>query len=728
MTTTALIALLLTASGQRVGVNPNADVSHARVTSTGGTTARALRDRFADTWIVTDFGAACDGTTDDTSAIQAALNKARDSAIKKVRIPASTVVSSALVIHSGTWLDVDPAATVWLKTGSTGNMLRNAASVVSVRAVSDAAITAGSATLTSATAAFTSADVGRSIEVAGANAGGVSLWTTIAAVTNGTTATLATAAVTSVSGAAASLWNRDSDITVTGGTWDRGSATGADPTGKHSLLFRHVDLLTIRDTHIKTGTGAKYAIAIGDAVDVHAQRLKFTTASDGIHFQGPASRITVRDVTGVATGDDTVAFTARDYTQFDDVHGDIIDVLVDGVRGSSQLAQVKVIGGTGTVLRRMTIRNLDGSGGTYGVIVSDDTTGATDMDGLLIESVMSSAAEVVYLGTTGGRNATVRDVRLVYPRAAGSTLVKIGGVWESVTVAGVTRAGWIAGSHTPIGVTGTVGSLSLSDVQIALGAAATTANNGIHLGGTFGSVRIDGVSADVSNGVQNESLITIPTEGTVSGALEVSGLRATYSGAATKANHSSAGVLNVSGQVGSVVVRGFTSLLDAADTGSNVIRVGSTGVVGRLSASGVHAVNGRAVIETTAGGSVGSIRLDGSYAESMGRLANVFVSTDMTLDDVASKSHLNAPIYVSGATLTLRGHTFQQLTSITNGIQRGATETVRVIHPDFPVNLAILAKADGDVAFNTNAALACGVGRVISNGTNWKNVYSGLTY
>jgi peptidoglycan/xylan/chitin deacetylase (PgdA/CDA1 family) len=47
MTTTALIALLLAASGQRVGVNPNADVSHARVTSTGGTTARSLADHLA---------------------------------------------------------------------------------------------------------------------------------------------------------------------------------------------------------------------------------------------------------------------------------------------------------------------------------------------------------------------------------------------------------------------------------------------------------------------------------------------------------------------------------------------------------------------------------------------------------------------------------------------------------------------------------------------------------
>lgn len=67
--------------------------------------------------------------------------------------------------------------------------------------LTDGAITNGSATFTSATAAFTSDAVGKSIRVAGAGPAGADLLTTISAFTNSTTVTLAASASTTVSGA-----------------------------------------------------------------------------------------------------------------------------------------------------------------------------------------------------------------------------------------------------------------------------------------------------------------------------------------------------------------------------------------------------------------------------------------------------------------------------------------------------------------------------------------------
>jgi hypothetical protein len=61
---------------------------------------------------------------------------------------------------------------------------------------------------------------------------------------------------------------------------------------------------------------------------------------------------------------------------------------------------------------------------------------------------------------------------------------------------------------------------------------------------------------------------------------------------------------------------------------------------------------------------------------------------------------------------------------VTLGIRRDSTAAVRVISDAMPVDLAVLAKNMGDRAYNTNAALGCGVGPAISDGSQWKNIYT----
>ena len=77
------------------------------------------------------------------------------------------------------------------------------------KTVTDASITAVTATLTSATAGFTANDVGKQIIVVGAGTSGKNLWTTIATYVSATQVTLASAAGTTVSGASMTFGTDD---------------------------------------------------------------------------------------------------------------------------------------------------------------------------------------------------------------------------------------------------------------------------------------------------------------------------------------------------------------------------------------------------------------------------------------------------------------------------------------------------------------------------------------
>lgn len=77
------------------------------------------------------------------------------------------------------------------------------------RTVTDGAMTASSATLTSATAAFVAQDAGQTITVTGAGASGATLTTTISAYVSATQVTLAASAATTVSGATVTVTPAD---------------------------------------------------------------------------------------------------------------------------------------------------------------------------------------------------------------------------------------------------------------------------------------------------------------------------------------------------------------------------------------------------------------------------------------------------------------------------------------------------------------------------------------
>jgi hypothetical protein len=95
----------------RAAMGPWGDVvTSALVTATNGTLARSLAARFADVKNVKDFGALGDGVTNDTAAIQLAVNGGGHVWFPSGTYQVSGVAGSRLNIPSNTFLDFDPWA------------------------------------------------------------------------------------------------------------------------------------------------------------------------------------------------------------------------------------------------------------------------------------------------------------------------------------------------------------------------------------------------------------------------------------------------------------------------------------------------------------------------------------------------------------------------------------------------------------------------------------------
>lgn len=79
-----MLSLLLATLLTQATMTPSSDLSTNRVRATGTVTARAFRDRFAETFNVRDFGAVGDGVANDTTAIGLAVTAALAAPRKRV--------------------------------------------------------------------------------------------------------------------------------------------------------------------------------------------------------------------------------------------------------------------------------------------------------------------------------------------------------------------------------------------------------------------------------------------------------------------------------------------------------------------------------------------------------------------------------------------------------------------------------------------------------------------
>lgn len=370
------------------------------------------------------YGAIGNGVADDTAAINTYLATAGLTSAR-LRPGKNYLISAPLVVKSGQTLDAS-GATITLAAGSNCNMLTNAG-VTAQRSVADGAITIGTNTLTSATAAFTSADTGRTAVIAGALLGGYSLTATMTYV-NATTVTLSLNAGVTVSAASVSIYTRDTNIRIVGGTWVIGSNAGSG-VNLHGLRFRHVDGLVVRDLKI-TQTVGKYAINPADCTNFIIDNCTFAVASACVQLNGNCSNFTVRNLYGTS-GDDSFAITPNDYTAYNDSVGDVVDGIVDNLFVVSGSRQMNLLGGSpGTAMKRIKIRNVNGActGTQPGVIVGDDPAQASTVGGRIDDIVIENLSTKVVAGQnlvklTGTNTGKVRFRGIAFDDAANTTAV-----------------------------------------------------------------------------------------------------------------------------------------------------------------------------------------------------------------------------------------------------------------------------------------------------------------
>ena len=211
--------------------------------------------------------------------------------------------------------------------------------------------------------------------------------------------------------------NGDNNITITGGVFDGDSTNqNIDYTASFGIILGCVSKIFILNT--RHYNQDKYAIWIYNATDISANTLFFSTASDGLHFEGPCDRVTVTNLFG-KTSDDMIAFTNVASTSPYNPYmspcglGDFGSISVNNIylSNSSAPSAIKITGDSATVFDSLIINNVSGvfsSTGGYVLAYIDDGVGLTGMklNNLTIDgmNVMGGSATslVLSLAGTGG--------------------------------------------------------------------------------------------------------------------------------------------------------------------------------------------------------------------------------------------------------------------------------------------------------------------------------------
>lgn len=594
-------------------------------------------------------------------------------------------LNAAIVMKSGVTLDMT-GCVVTEVAGSNVNMITNLAATTSA-ATGTGSMTSGGNTLTTSLGA--SAVVGQSVYVAGASNGGANVLCGIVGAQTSTTITVtdllgnALNAAATVVGAAVTLYTRDVNIEVKGGTWNRGSngfngGPGFSPLTCTTNLKR-IDGLKVHDL-TATCTDKGYLLHYGDVRNFHINDITVsgptgTVNTDGCNGHGPLAFGVVERFYGTC-GDDFIALDALDTGITEDTTGDITDTTVADLFPAGNAGAAVTIFGTSASakMKRITVRGIHGSSLTAAVHVWSGGS-SNWIDDLLIENVDNAATGSlinIFVVNAAGQ-ITLRDLS-----------------WPSLTAVSGNTMVYIAPSTV------------------------------------LGALTVDGMAFQTAVapclGLQVDSGATVHT-------INVRDLRQMDPTITTDS------MVQVKGTVDCLSLEG-AHLRMAASPSTYVVDVQGSASVKRLQVSDAWASGAAAILLGLAHGAaamqvvLNGVTLDGAnYLTDCGLTAD-FVFDGLNIQGIASTQ----VIWVTNtaAVLTVRGAGIVNPSAIT--LLGGSTPTsARVISAEVRTDVSLLSRSGaGDIAFNTNAGLACGTGVVLSSGSgvagSWKNLFSGVTY
>lgn len=196
----------------------------------------------------------------------------------------------------------------------------------------------------------------------------------------------------------------------------------------HMVLFHRVSRVSVRD--LRSINPSRYAFLFVGSTDITTERLWFQHQrlnSDGVHFHGPCSRIVVRDLVGL-TNDNMAGFVCGEglyyFGHADEEFGvgDITDVLVERLHSTWGKEPVRLTGPLGTACRRFVIRDISGDViAGMGVHLGDDSAGllyGCEMTDILIERIrcrVPAGYALVAIDASGAKDVTVRGITVTDP-------------------------------------------------------------------------------------------------------------------------------------------------------------------------------------------------------------------------------------------------------------------------------------------------------------------------